>query len=154
MPEFTAPGIGRRSTTVTVDVDVNANSDGVLYAVGGAGGGLSVWLDRGTLVFEYNMLLIERTTIRSGSPLAPGRRTIVVDTRIDSPGGAAEVELRVDDAVVASGRVPRTVPAAFTATETFDVGVDLGSPVSTAYADRRPFATDATIHVVEVRNVD
>jgi len=33
----------------------------------------------------------------------------------------------------------RTVPAAFTATETFDVGVDLGSTVSLKYLDRRPF---------------
>jgi arylsulfatase len=35
--------------------------------------------------------------------------------------------------------VKRTVPAAFTASETFDVGVDLGSPVSLDYFDRRPF---------------
>ena len=44
----------------------------------------------------------------------------------------------------------RTVPAAFTATESFDVGVDLGSPVSRAYAERRPFAFDGSIGQVEV----
>ena len=39
----------------------------------------------------------------------------------------------------------RTVPAAFTATETFDIGADLGSTVSLAYEDRRPFAFDGRI---------
>ncbi len=31
------------------------------------------------------------------------------------------------------------LPAAFTASETFDVGTDLGSPVSLDYYARRPF---------------
>jgi arylsulfatase len=43
------------------------------------------------------------------------------------------------------------VPAAFTASETFDVGVDLGSPVSLAYFDRAPFRFDGTISNVAVR---
>jgi hypothetical protein len=42
------------------------------------------------------------------------------------------------------------VPAAFTASETFDVGVDLGSPVSLAYDERRPFAFTGEIHRVDV----
>ena len=46
--------------------------------------------------------------------------------------------------------VKRTVPAAFTASETFDVGVDLGSPVSLDYFDRRPFAFTGQIGKVEV----
>jgi arylsulfatase len=46
--------------------------------------------------------------------------------------------------------VARTVPAAFTASESFDVGVDLGSPVSLDYFDRRPFAFDGTIDSVRV----
>jgi arylsulfatase len=41
--------------------------------------------------------------------------------------------------------VARTVPAAFTASETFDVGMDLGSPVSLDYEKRRPFAFNGTI---------
>jgi arylsulfatase A-like enzyme len=37
-----------------------------------------------------------------------------------------------------------------TASETFDVGVDLGSPVSLEYFDRRPFAFNGKIRVVNV----
>jgi arylsulfatase len=47
--------------------------------------------------------------------------------------------------------VKRTVPAAFTASESFDVGVDLGSPVSPVYFDRRPFRFDGRIGKVEVK---
>ncbi len=58
--------------------------------------------------------------------------------------------LSVDGQEVGSGRVPRTVPAAFTASETFDVGLDLGSPVSLSYFDRRPHALDGTIERLHV----
>jgi hypothetical protein len=56
----------------------------------------------------------------------------------------------VDGKEVAKGTVKRTVPAAFTASETFDVGVDLGSPVSLDYFDRAPFKFDGTIKKVTV----
>jgi arylsulfatase len=39
---------------------------------------------------------------------------------------------------------------AFSASETFDVVVDLGSPVSLDYFDRRPFAFIGKIEKVEV----
>ncbi|MDW3222518.1 MAG: hypothetical protein R8G34_06450 [Paracoccaceae bacterium] len=42
LPEYAAPGVGRQSTRVTVDAEFEENTNGVLYAVGGAGGGLSV----------------------------------------------------------------------------------------------------------------
>jgi arylsulfatase len=44
----------------------------------------------------------------------------------------------------------RSVPAAFSASETFDVGIDLGSPVSRDYFDRAPFEFGGTISRVEV----
>ncbi len=37
MPEFAAPGVGRQNTRVTIDAEFGADSNGVLYAVGGAG---------------------------------------------------------------------------------------------------------------------
>ena len=53
--------------------------------------------------------------------------------------------LKVDGQEVARTTVKRTVPAAFSASETFDVGVDLGSTVSLDYFDRRPFKFDGKI---------
>ena len=58
--------------------------------------------------------------------------------------------LAVDGREIARTTVKRTVPAAFSAAETFDVGVDLGSPVSLDYFDRRPFRFDGNIDKVAV----
>ena len=59
--------------------------------------------------------------------------------------------LKVDGQEVARTTVKRTVPAAFSASETFDVGVDLGSTVSLDYFDRRPFKFDGKIERVDVK---
>ena len=140
MPEFTAPGIGRQSTLVTIDADFPDAASGVLYALGGASGGVSLFVDKGVLTYEYNMLILQITQISATEPLSAGPHRIEVDTTIAKPGAPAEVILRVDGVEAARGTVPVTVPAAFTASESFDVGVDLGSPVSSVYEERRPFA--------------
>ena len=150
MPEFTAPGLGRESNQVSIDADLGPNASGVLYALGGASGGLTLYMDQGHLVYEYNMMIIERYTARSAQKLPAGRHRIDVDTTIAKPGAPAEVVLSVDGQEVGRTTVKRTVPAAFTASETFDVGTDLGSPVSLDYFDRRPFAFDGTIDSVKV----
>jgi arylsulfatase A-like enzyme len=152
MPEFTAPGLGRESSTVTVDAEIGENASGVLYALGGSGGGLALYIDKGQLVYEYNMMIIERTIARSTSKIAPGKRRIEVTTQLASPKplSPAEVVLKVDGQEVARTTVNRTVPAAFSASETFDVGVDLGSVVSLDYFDRRPFRFNGKVEKVEV----
>ena len=152
MPEFTAPGLGRESSHVAIDAEFGDNASGVLYAMGGASGGLSLFMDGGQLVYEYNMMIIERYTARSAQKIAAGRHRIEVETTFKDkrPLSPAVVVLKVDGVEVARTTVQRTVPAAFTASETFDVGVDLGSPVSLAYFDRRPFRFGGKIHKVEV----
>jgi len=150
MPEFTAPGLGKKSNTVTIDLEVGENASGVLYALGGASGGLTLYMDKGDLVYEYNMMIIERYTARSNEKIAPGKRRIEIDTTILKPGAPAEIVIKVDGKEAARTTVKRTVPAAFTASETFDVGVDLGSPVSLDYFDRRPFAFTGKIEKVKV----
>lgn len=154
MPEFAAPGVGRQSTEVTIDLEMQEGASGVLYAVGGAGGGLTVYLDEGYLVYEYNMLIIEQYAARSEKPLAAGKHRVKVVTDIAGPGQAGTAVLSVDGNEVAKAELKRTVPAAFSATESFDVGVDLGSPVSMNYHDRRPFEFDGTIQALKVRLIE
>ncbi|MBR0902814.1 arylsulfatase [Bradyrhizobium liaoningense] len=151
MPEFTAPGIGRESNHVIVEAELGENASGVLYALGGASGGLTLFMDKGELVYEYNMMIIERTSVRATGKLAAGRHRIEVGTTIENPGAAATVVLSVDGKEVARAVVKRTVPVAFTASESFDVGIDLGSPVSLDYFDRRPFKFDGKIEKVVVK---
>jgi arylsulfatase len=150
MPEFTAPGLGKKSNTVTIDLEMGENSSGVLYALGGASGGLTCYVDQGYLVYEYNLMIIERYIAKSKEKLTSGRHTIVVDTTLVKPGAPAEIVMTVDGKEVAKTTTQRTVPLAFTASETFDVGIDLGSPVSRDYSQRRPFPFSGKIDQVEV----
>ncbi|NEO91455.1 MAG: arylsulfatase [Moorea sp. SIO3G5] len=151
MPEFSAPGLGRESNTVTIDVDLNGNDSGVIYALGGSGGGLTFFMEDGKLKYEYNMMLLDRYKAES-AVLPSGNHTIEVKTTFTSlePLAPANVVIKVDGTEVASTTVERTVPGAFTASETFDVGTDLGSPVSLDYADNAPFPFTGTIKTVKV----
>ena len=150
MPEFSAPGLGKRSNKVVVDMEMGANANGVLYALGGGSGGLSLFMENGKLVYEYNMMIIERYTVETKEKLSPGKHIVEAVTTIAKPGAPATVVLRVDGKDVATGEVKRTVPAAFTASETFDVGVDLGSPVSLRYHKKAPYRFNGKINTVKV----
>jgi len=150
LPEFAAPGIGRESNRIIVDIDAGKEASGVIYALGGISGGLTLYMDKGHLVYEYNMMMIERFIGRSAEVLAPGKHQIVVDTKIAKPGAPADVTIAVDGAEPTRVAVARTVPAAFSASETFDVGKDLGSPVSFDYFDRAPFPFTGKVDKVDV----
>lgn len=122
-----------------------------MYALGGTGGGLVLYMDQGKLIYEYNMMIIEKYLARS-EVIPAGQHQIVIDTDFDSkkPMSPATVVIAVDGKEAAKTRVNRTVPAAFTASESFDVGVDLGSTVSLVYDARRPFAFSGKINTVKV----
>jgi len=51
----------------------------------------------------------------------------------------AEVNFWINGKEAVSGTIQRTVPAGFTASETFDVGMDTSSPVANDYFDKAPF---------------
>jgi hypothetical protein len=97
-------------------------------------------MDKGQLVYEYNMMIIERYTATSEGKIAAGKHEIEVDTTIAKPGASADVVPKVDAEEVSRTIVKRTVAGALTARETFDVGFDFGSPVSLDYFDRAPAA--------------
>jgi arylsulfatase len=152
MPEFTAPSLGRVNNLVTINAELGENASGVLYALGGGSGGVTLYMDQGQINYEYNMMLIERYKAQTAK-IPAGRHTIEVETTMQSaaPLSPADVVIRVDGQEAARTTVGRTVPAAFTASETFDVGTDLGSPVSLDYEERRPFAFSGAIEQVEVK---
>lgn len=153
MPEFIAPALGNRANTVTIDADLPGRADGVLYALGGAGGGLTCYLDDGYLCYEYNTFIVHRAKIRSSERLPAGRAEIVVETGyIDPrPTGSLRVDISVDGRRVASGTVPVSVPLLFTANDCLDIGICLGGSVSLDYFDRAPFPFTGEIHSVDVR---
>nr|WP_324731215.1 arylsulfatase [Pseudomonas sp. IT1137] len=152
LPEFAAPNLRNQNNTVVVEAVVPANASGVLYAMGGIGGGVSLYLDDGYLVYEYNALAIARVKLRSAEKVPAGKVSIEVLTAMASakPGSPASLSLRLNGQEVAKGATPFTPPLTFTASETFDVAKDLGSPVSLDYFERAPFAFNGKVNDVHV----
>lgn len=146
MPESAAPKLGKLSSLVTMDVDVPKNANGVLYALAGFSGGITCYVNDGTLCYEFNLFEIERTKIRSKSKLPTGRVEIEVESKLVSRiGGAMDVTLKVNGNDVGQGRVPAAMSLHFTSNATFDIGTDLDSPVSLDYYDQAPFAFNGEI---------
>jgi arylsulfatase len=152
MPEFAAPKLGKFDNTVSMQIEVPANANGVLYALGGFGGGLSLYVKDGELRYEYNLFEIDRTHIVAKDKLPTGNVKIEVESKLvaPKPGAPLDVTLKVNGQVVAQGRVPITAALAFTANDCLDIGSDLGSPVSEEYFDQAPFAFNGKIITTKI----
>ena len=54
----------------------------------------------------------------------------------------------------ATGKLQRSVPGGFTASETFDVGMDLNSPVADDYFDKSPFKFEGTLEKLHFKYLE
>jgi arylsulfatase len=131
LPPSDSPSILNKSYTITAQVDVpKGDADGMLATLGGRFGGYGLYMLKGKPVFTYNLLDLER--IRwEGPALAAGKHTIVFDFKYAGPGfgkGGTGV-LSVDGKKVATKTMDHTIPFIMTIDETFDVGMDLRTPV-------------------------
>ena len=155
MPESAAPKLGKVSSLVTMDVNVPANANGVLYALAGFSGGITCYVKDGFLKYEFNLFEVQRTKIQSTDKLPLGKAKIEVESKlVDKIGGPMDVTLRVNSKVVGQGRVPAAMSLHFTSNATFDIGIDLDSPVSLDYYDQAPFAFNGTIGATRVVYLD
>jgi arylsulfatase len=153
MPEVCAPSLGTRANRVTIDLDIPHDAHGVLYALGGAAGGLTCYIDDGFLCYEYNFFILQRTKIRSEQRLPVGQTIIQVETAPAElkPAGPLNVSMTVKGEAYGSGQVPMSAPLFFTANDCLDIGTCLGAPVSLDYYDRAPFPFNGYINNVNVR---
>jgi arylsulfatase len=151
MSESAAPKLGIVDTLVSMELDLPANAHGVLYALGGFGGGLTLYAKDGVLTYEYNQFEVLRTKIQSEGKLPTGKVKIEVESKlVDKVGGPMDITLKVNGEVVGQGRVPTAISLHFTTNESFDIGSDTNSPVSLAYFDQAPFAFNGTIGTTKV----
>ncbi|MCA9511143.1 MAG: arylsulfatase [Myxococcales bacterium] len=131
-PEQGVP-IANRSWKLRASLALDAPGEGrgVIATLGGTAGGFSLYLDEaGRPVFEYRVFELAHVTLAGDAPLPAGRSQLDVEFRYDGGGPAkgGELVLSVGDAVIGRARVPATPPSYFSIDETFDVGVDTGSP--------------------------
>jgi hypothetical protein len=149
IPEPSAANTKNTSHTITATIEVpQSGADGVLVAEGGVPGGYTLYILDGKPVYEYNYFAHERYKITSSETLSPGPAVIRVDFKYDGGiGKGGTAALFINDKKVGEGRIEKTCPSRFGA-ESFDVGMDNGSPVSENY--KTPFAYAGTIKKVEI----
>jgi len=151
MSESAAPKLGIVDTVVSMEVDVPANANGVLYALGGFGGGLTCYVKDGVLNYEFNQFEVLRTKIQAKGKLPTGKVTVEVESKLVAKvGGPMDITLKVNGAVVGQGQVPTAISLHFTTNESLDIGSDTNSPVSLSYFDQAPFAFNGTIGTTKI----
>ena len=157
IPEAIAPKfVSGRSTLAVIDAQIDKDAEGVLFALGGTSSGFTVYMDKGLLKAEYNAMTLNRYKASSTSPIPTGKIRIEVITQYDSKErmAPATLTLTVNGKQVAQTRIERSVPAGHTASETFDVGKDLGSSVAMDYLDRAPFEFSGKIEKIHISYID
>jgi arylsulfatase len=132
MMEAVFPNVKNRSKTITAEIEVPASGgNGTVIAQGGRFGGWSLYVKDGMPGYDYNFLGLQRTSIASTKKLGPGKAELrfVFDYDGGGPAKGGQGTLFVNGEKVAEGRIPATQPGLFSADETADVGIDLGTPV-------------------------
>jgi hypothetical protein len=153
IPESEAPNVRNGNIRAEIEAEVPANVNGVIFAMGGYAGGVSLYALDGELYYEYSALLLRRDKIKLGR-LPAGDVTIAFEMRTPMERAApAELKFWINGKEAATGRVQRTVPAVFTASETFDVGMDTSSPVANDYFDKAPFEFEGTLKRLHFKNL-
>jgi len=154
IPESQAPNVRNGNLRAEIEATVPKDANGVIFAMGGYAGGVSLYALNGTLFYEYSALLLRRDKIEVGS-LPAGDVTIALEMRTPLERAApAEVKFWINGQEAATGTVERTVPGTFTASETFDVGMDLNSPVANDYFDKAPFAFEGELKRLRFVNLE
>jgi arylsulfatase A-like enzyme len=124
--------VKNRSSTITAEIEVPENGgNGTLIAQGGRFGGWSLYVKDGIPAYDYNFLGLKSTSIVSSKKLAPGMAKLRFQFDYDGggPGKGGNASLFVNDEKIAEGRIDLTQAGLFSADETADVGIDLGTPV-------------------------
>jgi arylsulfatase len=124
--------VKNKSKTITAELELpEGGGNGTIIAQGGRFGGWELYVKDGVPGYGYNFLGLQRSTVSGMKPLAAGKATITFDFVYDGggPGKGGTGTLSVNGEKVAEGRIEHTQPAMFSADETADVGIDLGTPV-------------------------
>jgi len=124
--------VKNRSKTLTAEIEVPPGAaNGTVIAQGGRFGGWSLYVKDGVPAYDYNFLGLQHTSIAGTAKLPPGKASLqfVFDYDGGGPGKGGKGTLLVNGQKVSEGRIEHTQAGLFSADETADVGIDLGTPV-------------------------
>jgi arylsulfatase len=146
------PRIQGRSYAIEADVTIPAGgAQGVIVANADFIGGYALWVDaKGLLNHTYSFLGVETYRQTADRPLPTGDLTVKMIFESDSPtpGSGGTVTLWAGDEQVGEGRMPKTVPIAFTSYAGMDIGRDNGLVVDRHYEDKAPYPFTGTVREV------
>ncbi len=151
IPEPAAPPVKNQSWTLTAEVHTEgAETEGVIMGFGGVSSGITLYLQDGVPVFEYNYFE-DHTVVQGNQALPAGEAKVRVDFQYKGAKGeagkGADIVLAVNGETVAKGSMEATVPARF-GVDTFGIGEDTGQPVTQSY--KTPFRFTGRIEKVVV----
>lgn len=148
IPEGSAPPVYARTHTISAKIDYKKGDEGVIVANGGTSAGYSLYIKGGKLIYYYNFFHLNHYEVASTS-LPEGKLDIQMIYTQESTeyGGGGSAQLIVNGQKLGEGKVDRVVPARYSATETMDIGKDLGSTVSPEY--KGSFAYEGKIDFVK-----
>ena len=137
--EAVSAPIKNKSHTIETTLDLKGDEEGVIVCCGGVNGGYTLFIADGKLHYDYNYLNAERYAIVS--PELPKGKVDLKFNFIKTGQLKGTGELYVNGKKVAEGALDKIVPGTFSLSETFDLGVDNGTPVSNNYKakDHFPF---------------
>ncbi|RVW00916.1 arylsulfatase [Rhodococcus spongiicola] len=140
--------IGGRSFDLTAKVTRTAEQDGVLFATGNENSGISVFVQSGRLVVDYNAFG-EHSIVESDNIIPVGDATLVARvTR--GPGRSGSISVEVNGQ--AAGSVDTAAFMRMISSTGSSIGYDDGSAVSARY--QAPFAFAGKLHELQIQLAD
>ena len=146
IPQGDAPYLLDTSYTITADITIpEGGAEGMIATSGGRFAGWGFYILDGKPVFLWNLLDLERIKWEGKAPLSPGRHVLEFDFKYEGLGlgtmaynsfsgiGKGGVgTLKVDDEVVQTTRMEKTIPIILQWDESFDIGSDTLTGVNDA----------------------
>jgi arylsulfatase len=161
LPGSVVPELTGRSHRIEADIVVSATgTSGVIFAEGGRFSGFSLYAKNGTLIYENNAFGQSHQKIVAKKALSDGSVKIAYEFKSEVPprlgprlfavAGPGTGNLFIDGELVGQAKFERFASMRFN--ETFDIGRDRASPVSTEYES--PFAFNGEIKEVRLTLLD
>ncbi len=143
LPAQVGATLGGRGWSMTARMTRDGSDGGVLFATGTANAGLSLFVEDGRLVLDYNAFG-HHTLLESDTELPTG--SVTAEVRFARAGGEGDFEMYVDRRPVGSAHVPLAMR--FMSSIGHSIGFDNGSPVSSRYTGANPFTGE--LHEIEI----
>ncbi len=146
------PRVYGRSYAIEAELEVpESGAEGVIVANADFIGGFGLWVDSGGMLHHtYSFLGVETYKQTSTQKIPAGSVTVkmLFDADKPQPGTGGTVTLWANDEPVGEGKMPHTVPVAFSSYAGMDISRDNGLVVDRAYEDKAPYAFTGTVKKV------